>query len=115
MTQKGFDGLTAWPNGITHRKLARVGFEVKGDPFEAFVNGQKAYPFQVGLEIQNSLNFYGENGEVEYGGSFKNVDKSHESQKIGRKNITRAWVLIKSWRLVMKWELYQIKNLRWVF
>lgn len=79
MTQKGFDGLTAWPNGITHRKLARVGFEVKGDPFEAFVNGQKAYPFQVAWKFKIPLIFYGENGEVEYGGSFKNVDKSHES------------------------------------
>ena len=37
MTHAGFDGLVAWPNGIIHRKLARTGFEVKGDPFEAFV------------------------------------------------------------------------------
>ncbi len=79
MTHKGFDGLTAWPNGITHRKLARVGFEIKGDPFEAFVYGQKAYPFQVAVKFKIPLIFYGENGEVEYGGTFKNVNKSHES------------------------------------
>ena len=79
MTQKGFDGLTAWPNGITHRKLARIGFEVKGDPFEAFAFGQKAYPFQIASKFKIPLIFYGENGEVEYGGSMKNMDKPYES------------------------------------
>jgi len=79
MTHKGFDGMVAWPNGITHRKLSRVGFELKGDSFEAFVYGQKAYPFQIAVKFKIPLIFYGENGEVEYGGSFKNVDKPYES------------------------------------
>lgn len=79
MTHSGFDGLVAWPNGIIHRKLARVGFELKGDPFEAFVYGQKAYPFRIAQKFKIPLIFYGENGEVEYGGSQKNINKSQET------------------------------------
>ena len=79
MTHRGFDGLVSWPNGVLHRKLARIGFEIKGDPFEAFVYGQKAYPFNIAQKFNIPLIFYGENGEVEYGGSEKNMNKSHES------------------------------------
>jgi N-acetyl sugar amidotransferase len=77
--QSGFDGLLAWPNGILHRKLARVAFELKGDPWEPFTFGQKAYAFQIAYKFQVPLIFYGESGEIEYGGSFKNWNKSHES------------------------------------
>lgn len=79
MTHSGFDGLVAWPNGIIHRKLARTGFELKGDPFEPFMFGQKAYPFKIALKFKIPLIFYGENGEVEYGGSMKGKNQSHES------------------------------------
>ena len=79
MTHSGFDGLVAWPNGITHRKLARAGLELKGDPFEPFMFGQKAYPFRIALKFKIPLIFYGENGEIEYGGSKKNINKSHET------------------------------------
>jgi len=79
MIQSGFDGLVAWPNGLLHRKLARVAFELKGDPWEPFTFGQKAYAFQIAYRFKIPLIFYGESGEIEYGGSFKNWDKSHES------------------------------------
>ena len=79
MIQSGFDGIVAWPNGILHRKLARVAFELKGDPWEPFAFGQKAFAFQMALRFKIPLIFYGENGEVEYGGSFKNADKPYES------------------------------------
>ncbi len=79
MIQAGFDGILAWPNGILHRKLARVAFELKGDPWEPFTFGQKAYAFQIAAKFKIPLMFYGENGEVEYGGSFKNANKPYES------------------------------------
>ena len=75
----GFDNVLYNPNGILHRKLARVAFELKGDHWEPFAFGQKAYPFHMALKFGIPLIFYGENGEVEYGGSMKNADKSHES------------------------------------
>ncbi len=79
MIQSGFNGLVAWPDGILHRKLARIAFELKGDPFEPFPYGQKAFAYQVALRFKIPLIFYGENGEVEYGGSFKNENKPFES------------------------------------
>jgi N-acetyl sugar amidotransferase len=79
MIQSGFDGFIAWPNGIIHRKLARIAFKLKGDPWEPFTFGQKALAFQMACKFKIPLIFYGENGEVEYGGSFKNVNKAYES------------------------------------
>lgn len=78
MIQSGFDGMIAWPDGIIHRKLARIAFELKGDPWEPFTFGQKALAFNMAVKFQIPLIFYGENGEIEYGGSFKNADKPFE-------------------------------------
>lgn len=75
----GFDNILYNPNGILHRKLARAAFELKGDHWEPFAYGQKSYPFHIALKFGIPLIFYGENGEVEYGGIMKNADKSHES------------------------------------
>lgn len=76
--RSGFTALNCFQNGILHRKLARVAFELKGDAWEPFGFGQKAYAFQVALKWGIPLIFYGENGEVEYGGSMQNADKPYE-------------------------------------
>lgn len=78
MIHSGFDGIISWPNGILHRKLARVAFELVGDPWQPFTYGQKALAWQMAWKFKIPLIFYGENGEVEYGGSFKNADKAYE-------------------------------------
>jgi N-acetyl sugar amidotransferase len=75
----GFDNLLCFPNGILHRKLSRLAFELLGDAWEPFAYGQKAYAFQMAQKFNIPLMFYGESGEVEYGGSVKNKDKSHET------------------------------------
>lgn len=77
--QAGYDNLLFNPNGQLHRKLARVAFELKGDAWEPFTFGQKAYAFHLALKFGIPLIFYGENGEVEYGGSIKNKNKPYES------------------------------------
>lgn len=77
----GFIAFSCFPNGILHRKLARVAFELKGDAWEPFAFGQKAYPFHMALKFKIPLIFYGENGEVEYGGSLENANKPFESVK----------------------------------
>ncbi len=74
----GFDNLLFFPNGKIHGKLSRLGFEYVGDNFLPFIYGQKAYAFHVAVKHKIPLIFYGESGEVEYGGSVKNRDKSHE-------------------------------------
>ena len=75
----GFDTLTCFQNGILHRKLAKIAFEYKGDAWEPFTFGQKAYAFHIALKFKIPLIFYGENGEIEYGGSMQNKDKPFES------------------------------------
>jgi len=65
----GFDNLTAQPNQIVHRKLARLAFDLLGDAWQPFTYGQKAWAFHVAVRFGINLIFYGENGEVEYGGS----------------------------------------------
>ncbi len=77
--QSGFDNILFYPDGILHRKLARVAFEAKGDAWEPFTFGQKSYAFHIALKFGIPLIFYGENGEVEYGGSEKNKNKPFES------------------------------------
>lgn len=75
----GFDNLLCFPNGILHRKLSRLGFELLGDAWEPFAYGQKAYVFQIACKFKIPLMFYGESGEIEYGGSTKNINKPYES------------------------------------
>lgn len=77
----GFDVISCYQNGILHRKLARVAFELKGDAWEPFTFGQKSFAFQIALKFRIPLIFYGENGEVEYGGSTENVDRPYESPR----------------------------------
>lgn len=74
----GFDNLLCFPNGILHRKLTRLAFELLGDAWEPFAYGQKAYAFHVAVKFKLPLIFYGESGEIEYGGSLKNIDKPAE-------------------------------------
>lgn len=75
----GFDNILCFPNGITHRKLSRLAFELLGDAWEPFAYGQKAYAFQIAQKFGIPLMFYGESGEIEYGGSTKNKDQCYET------------------------------------
>lgn len=77
--RSGFTVLTCFQNGILHRKLSRVAFELKGDAWEPFTFGQKAFAFQMALKFGIPLIFYGENGEAEYGGSIKDANKPFET------------------------------------
>lgn len=47
-----------------------------GDPFQPFIYGQANFPLKVSVENRIPLIFYGENGEVEYGGDGKNADSA---------------------------------------
>lgn len=74
----GFDNLLCFPDGKVHRKLSRLAFELLGDAWEPFAYGQKAYAFHIATRFDIPLIFYGESGELEYGGSHKNIDKPAE-------------------------------------
>jgi N-acetyl sugar amidotransferase len=74
--QSGYDNIMGTPNGKIHRKLSKITFEEFGDNFLPFVYGQLNYPFQIAVKFNIPLIFYGEDGDVEYGGSFERFDKS---------------------------------------
>lgn len=66
--QSGFDCITMFPNGLIHRKLARLSLEYIGDPFQAFVYGQLCWPMNAAAHFNVPLVMFGENGEASYGG-----------------------------------------------
>ena len=68
---QGFTNIIGQPDGVLHRKLSRLAFELKGDAWEPFAYGQKSWAFHMADKFDISLIFYGENGELEYGGSEK--------------------------------------------
>lgn len=75
----GFDNLLFFQNGKLHRKLARLAFELHGDAWDPFAYGQKNYSFHLALKFNIRLLFFGESGEIEYGGSMQNANKPFES------------------------------------
>lgn len=80
--QGGLDNVMGTPNGIVHRKLTKLFFEILGDPFQPFIYGQTNYPMQMALKHNVSLIMYGENGEVEYGGNMKNAYKPNRDYAV---------------------------------
>ncbi|UTW51616.1 N-acetyl sugar amidotransferase [bacterium SCSIO 12827] len=69
----GFDHVLGTPNGRVNRELTRLALLHIGDPFQPFIYGQTNYPLQMAVKHGVQLIFYGENGEVEYGGDMKNA------------------------------------------
>ena len=73
--QSGFDVIVAYPNGLIHRKLARLALEFYGDPFIPFIYGQLSWPMNAAVRYHVPLVMFGENGEAEYGGDPAANDK----------------------------------------
>lgn len=71
----GFDNILGTPNGETYRKLAKLAFQHLGEPFQPFAYGQTNFPLHMAVKYKIPLIFYGENGEVEYGGDMKNAER----------------------------------------
>ncbi len=80
----GLDNVLGTPNGIVHRKLTKLSFEILGDPFQPFIFGQHNFPLQIAVQHKIPLIMYGENGEVEYGGDMTNAyrpDRNYSSDQ----------------------------------
>ncbi len=72
----GFDNILVTPNGKIHRVMTKAAFLEMGDPFQPFIYGQYSAPFRVATQYKIPLVFYGEDGEVEYGGSMEHADRA---------------------------------------
>ena len=90
---KGFSNIISMPNGIIHRKLSKLAFELKGDAWEPFTFGQKAFAFHIANKYDIPLIFYGEN-ELEYGGTEKYKNMPKESPEEWEEHYLRERVLI---------------------
>lgn len=88
LTQSGFDNILVTPNGKTHRKFSKLAFIELGDNFLPFSYGQLHAPIQIAVKFNIPFVMYGEHGELEYGGSLEDYDKSRldltSSEYIGR-------------------------------
>jgi len=73
--QSGYDNITVTPNGLVHRKLSKFSFIEYGENFLPFSYGQIHVPLHIAVKFNIPFVMYGENGELEYGGSLKNFDK----------------------------------------
>ena len=71
----GYDNILGSPNGEVHRKLTKLGLTQFGDNFLSFIYGQINFPYQIATKYKIKLIFFGEDGEVEYGGSLERFDK----------------------------------------
>jgi N-acetyl sugar amidotransferase len=72
----GFDNILITPRGDIHRAMTKAAFLEMGDPFQPFIYGQYSAPFRTALQYNISLVFYGEDGEVEYGGAMELSNRS---------------------------------------
>lgn len=70
----GFDHILGTVNGQTQRKMAKISFKKLGDNFQPFIYGQTNFPLKMAVQHDIKLIFYGENGEVEYGGDMKHSE-----------------------------------------
>ena len=107
-TKMGIPNILIRPNNKLHRALARTGMNFLGDPWQPFEYGQTNLPFKYSEILKIKLCFYGENGELEYGGSsaLKNISqkkpesfKSHYQKGV---NIEKLINLALDYKLVDK-------------
>ena len=85
------------PDGIVNRRLAKLGFIVLGEPFQGFVYGQANFPLRVAVQHEIPLIFYGENGEVEYGGDMTNAYQPMKKVNYANKHYFSSYPL-KFWK-----------------
>jgi len=72
----GFNHIHVSPNVEVMRKLNKHGFIEKGFPYYGWLIAIKTAVIQTALNFNIPLIFYGEDGEVEYGGSVESKNKA---------------------------------------
>ena len=72
----GFDHIHVTPNQKAMRILNKIGFIRKGSPYYGWLISIFSVVIKIALQNKIELIFYGEDGEVEYGGSTKNKNNA---------------------------------------
>lgn len=86
----GFNNIIGQPDGKIHRRLSRLSFELIGDAWQPFTYGQKAWAFHIAEKFNVKLIFWGENGELEYGGATEYKNKPKEDPDVWGKYYFRG-------------------------
>lgn len=71
----GFNHVHISPNALVMQSLNKLGFIEKGFPYYGWLIAIKTAVIQTAMNFKIPLIFYGEDGEVEYGGSTESKDK----------------------------------------
>ena len=72
---QGFDHIHVSPNAKVMQKYNKAGFILKGSPYYGWLIAIFAVVTKIAIQNNISLVFYGEDGEIEYGGSTQNKNK----------------------------------------
>jgi len=75
MCYAGQDNILFTPNGNIHRKLSQASLKELGDNFIPFTYGQINVPLQCAVRFNIPFVMYGENGDLEYGGSVQEYNR----------------------------------------
>lgn len=70
----GYNHLQVNPNPVAMQRLNRVGFEEMGFPYFGWLMAIKTAVISVATRFNVDLIFYGEDGEIEYGGSTETAE-----------------------------------------
>ncbi len=73
--EQGFDHIHVSPNYEVMRKYNKAGLIQKGSPYYGWIIAVFAAVSKVAVQNNIKLVFYGEDGEIEYGGSTKNKNE----------------------------------------
>jgi N-acetyl sugar amidotransferase len=86
--QSGFNHLSVNVHSEVLRKLDRQGFIDKGFPYWGWLTAIQTVPMHIALGFEIGLIVYGEDGEVEYGGS----TETSENPILDLEYIKRVWL-----------------------
>ncbi len=68
-TQSGYDHIHVTPDSEVMRRMNKMGFIEKGFPYYGWLTAIMTAVIRIAINFKIPLIFYGEDGEVEYGGS----------------------------------------------
>ena len=74
--KSGFDHITITPNPVVYKKLAIKGFKEQGRPKLPFVTGISTAVIKLAMKFDIPFVMYGEEGEVEYGGTMEYANRA---------------------------------------
>lgn len=74
--QSGYDHIHISPNPVVLDRLNKYGFIEKGFPYYGWLIAIMSAVIRVAVKFDIPLLFYGEDGEIEYGGSTENKNKA---------------------------------------